>query len=144
MRRNRRNTQKIVKNTSNDVIKIEGTDDHPTVFMDANPDQPCFEITGKSLPEDVIGFYEPIIEWLKEYSENPLPETKFKVKLEYFNTATSKMLLDIFLVFEEMSEKGYDVLIYWHYPDDDEDIQEAGEEYEEIVECPFEHIPYEY
>jgi hypothetical protein len=28
------------------------------------------------------------------------------------------------------------------YPDDDEDMEEAGEEYEDIVEVPFEQVSY--
>ena len=44
---------------------------------------------------------------------------------------------------EELHENGNDVLIKWYYPDDDEDMQEAGEEYAEIVDVPFEQISYE-
>jgi len=43
---------------------------------------------------------------------------------------------------EELHEKGYDVLVRWHYPEDDEDMEEAGEEYAEIVDVPFEKVAY--
>lgn len=124
------------------VIKIEGTDDTPQVTLDANPENPFMEISGRSLPEDVVAFYDPILEWLDEYSENPLEKTVLNIKLEYFNTASSKLLLDILLKLEDMSEAGNDVLVRWHYPDDDEDMEEAGEEYEDIVEVPFEQVSY--
>ena len=83
------------------VIKIEGTDDTPQVTFDANPENPFMEISGRSLPEDVVAFYDPILEWLDEYSENPLEKTVLNIKLEYFNTASSKLLLDILLRSEE-------------------------------------------
>jgi len=124
------------------VIKIEGTDDTPQVTFDANPENPFMEISGRSLPEDVVAFYDPILEWLDEYSENPLEKTVLNIKLEYFNTASSKLLLDILLKLEDMTEAGNDVLVRWHYPDDDEDMEEAGEEYEDIVEVPFEQVSY--
>ena len=124
------------------IIKIEGTDDTPQVTLDANPENPFMEISGRSLPEDVIAFYDPILEWLDEYAENPLEKTILNIKLEYFNTASSKLLLDILLKLEDMSEAGNDVLVKWHYPDDDEDMEEAGEEYEDIVEVPFEQVSY--
>ncbi len=124
------------------VIKIEGTDDTPKVILDANPENPFMEISGRSLPEDVVAFYDPILEWLDEYAENPLEKTVLNIKLEYFNTASSKLLLDILLKLEDMHEAGNDVLVRWHYPDDDEDMEEAGEEYEDIVEVPFEQVSY--
>ena len=35
-----------------------------------------------------------------------------------------------------------EILIKWHFPDDDEDMEEAGEEYADIVEVPFEQVSY--
>jgi len=123
-----------------EVIKIKGTDDTPTVILDS--ENGIFEISGRSLPEDVAAFYEPIIDWLDRYAEGPNPKTVFDFKLEYFNTASSKLLLDVLLKLEDMCENGKDVLVRWHYPDDDEDMQEAGEEYADIVDVPFEQVSY--
>ncbi|MDD4747551.1 MAG: DUF1987 domain-containing protein [Salinivirgaceae bacterium] len=123
-----------------EVIKIIGTDDTPSVTLDANND--LFEISGRSLPEDVAAFYEPILDWLDRYAEGPNDKTVFNFKLVYFNTASSKLLLDILLKLEEIFEAGNDVLIRWHFPDDDEDMEEAGEEYADIVEVPFEQVSY--
>jgi hypothetical protein len=122
------------------TIKIMGTDDTPNVILDS--DNEVFEISGRSLPEDVTAFYEPIIRWLEEYSSSPNPKTIFTFKLVYFNTASSKLLLDILMKLEQMHEDGKDVLIRWYYPEDDEDMQEAGEEYAEIVDVPFEQVSY--
>ena len=123
-----------------EVIKIVGTDDTPSVTMDVANE--IFEISGRSLPEDVASFYEPIVEWLGRYSDEAVNKTVFNFKLVYFNTASSKMLLDILLKLEEMYESGKEVLIRWHFPDDDEDMEEAGEEYADIVEVPFEQVGY--
>jgi len=83
-----------------------------------------------------------LLEWLNEYSENNKDEIEFEFKLTYFNTASSKLLLDILLKLEEMYEDGHEVLVRWHYPEDDEDMEEAGEEYADIVEVPFEQVSY--
>lgn len=123
-----------------EVIKIVGTDDTPSVILDVANE--IFEISGRSLPEDVAAFYEPILDWLDKYSEEASGKTVFNFKLVYFNTASSKMLLDILLKLEEMYEGGKEVLIRWHFPEDDEDMEEAGEEYADIVEVPFEQISY--
>ena len=122
------------------TIKIIGTDDTPQVTLDTAENY--FEISGRSLPEDVVAFYEPILEWLDAYAEAPLEKTEFNFKLEYFNTASSKLLLDILLKLEDMHDDGKNILVKWHFPDDDEDMEEAGEEYADIVEVPFEQISY--
>jgi hypothetical protein len=121
-------------------INIKGTDDTPNVILDK--DKGLLEISGRSLPEDVNMFYEQILNWIDEYSENPNDRTEFNFKLEYFNTASSKVILDILLKFEEIVEKGKEVVIKWHYHEDEEDMLEAGEEYADIVEIPFDYVVY--
>lgn len=121
-------------------IKIMGTDDTPKVILD--PDSELFEISGRSLPEDVSTFYEPILKWLEEYKESPAGKTVFAFKLQYFNTASSKAILDVLMKLESISEAGNEVQIKWYYPEDDEDMEEAGEEYADIVDIPFEQISY--
>ncbi len=117
-----------------------GTDDTPNVILDAEND--IFEISGRSLPEDVTTFYEPILSWLDEYAETPNAKTVFTFKLVYFNTASSKLILDILMKLEDMFENSNEVLIKWYYPEDDEDMEEAGEEYADIVDVPFEQVGY--
>ena len=124
-----------------EALIIAATDETPEVTLDAAANK--FEMTGRSLPEDVISFYDPVLEWLEGYSSAPNPETNFVFKMEYFNTASSKMILDILLKLEEIHEDGNTVNIKWYYREDDEDMEEAGEEYADIVELAFENIPYD-
>lgn len=120
-------------------INIDHTDETPKVIFDR--DQPLFELSGKSLPEDVSQFYNQLLEWLDAYAEDPLPDTVFDFKMDYFNTASSKMILDILLKLEEIHEEEKSkVLINWHYLEEDEDMEEAGEEYADMVEIPFNQI----
>ena len=123
-----------------ETIKIQGTEDTPKIILDA--DNEILEISGRSLPEDVAVFYEPVLNWLREYAENPKAQTVFNFRLTYFNTASSKLLLDILMILEELKESGQDVLIKWHYPEEDEDMEEAGDEYADIVDVPFEKVAY--
>jgi hypothetical protein len=122
-------------------LRIEQTDDSPEVVLDQQNNQ--FEISGKSLPEDVVDFYQPVLDWLGDYRSDPNPRTEFSFKLIYFNTASSKLILDILMIFEEMVEEGQDILIKWVSLKSDEDMQEAGREYEEMIDVPFEHVTYD-
>ena len=122
-------------------LKLEPTDDSPFILLDKENNQ--FEISGKSLPEDVMDFYQPVLNWLEAFRSDPNTNTVFNFKLIYFNTASSKLILDILMIFEEMVEEGHSILIKWFSLQSDEDMQEAGKEYEEMVEVPFEHLSYE-
>lgn len=121
-----------------EIINIKGTDDTPFVTLDKGAN--LFQISGRSLPEDVNLFYNPILHWIDAYMEAPNAKTEFNFKLEYFNTASSKVILDILLKLEEIMEAGNPVVIKWHYHEDEEDMREAGEEYADIVEIPFEYV----
>ncbi|MFN8208873.1 MAG: DUF1987 domain-containing protein [Bacteroidales bacterium] len=123
-----------------ETIKIAGTEDTPHVILDGGAN--ILEISGRSRPEDVASFYGPIIDWLERYAQSPADKTVFNFKLTYFNTASSKMILDVLMALEEMHKSGKSVLVKWHYPEDDEDMAEAGNEYADIVDLPFEQIPY--
>lgn len=123
------------------TLKIEATDDSPYIILDK--ENAVFEISGKSMPEDVFGFYQPVFEWLNTYKSDPLEKTVFIFKLVYFNTASSKVFLDILMIMEEIHENGNEVLIKWHALPNDEDMQDAGEEYAEMTGLPFEYLTFE-
>jgi hypothetical protein len=123
-----------------EALRVEGSGYTPKVVLD--PASNTFEISGRSLPEDVSAFYGPIIEWINNYAQNPNKKTVFEFKLTYYNTASSKLLLNIMSKLEDIVADDNEVLIKWYYPEDDEDLEEAGEEYADIVDVPFESIPY--
>ena len=121
-------------------IVISATEDTPGVRLDAASD--IFEISGRSLPEDVVKFYKPILDWLDEYAQSPNAQTVFDFKLSYFNTASSKIILDVLMKLEGMHDDGKNITIKWHFTSDDEDMEEAGREYSEIVSVPIELVEY--
>ena len=123
-----------------EVINLKSTDDTPKVLLDAQSN--IFEISGRSLPEDVNNFYKPITEWVNTYAKAPNPSTVFSFKLVYFNTASSKNILSILMVLKEMHLSGEDVSVEWYYHEDDEEMQESGLEFAKIVKIPFKQISY--
>jgi len=119
-----------------EIINLEGTEDTPKIILDKT--NKIFEISGRSLPEDSAEFYQPVLDWLSEYANDPLPETIFDFKLEYFNTASSKLILDVLTSLEDIDN----VKVHWYFYEEDEDMEEAGEEFAELVDVEFELKPY--
>lgn len=99
------------------------------------------ELKGKSIPENSLEFYRPVFEWIDSYGNMPQKVTELKIKLEYFNTSSSKCLLDVFRRLETINSTGRtNVKVSWYYDGDDEDMMEAGEDYSALVKIPFELI----
>lgn len=121
-----------------DNIQMEGSAKTPN--LDFNASTGVFEISGRSIPENSVEFYKPVLEWLDAYANAPQAKTVANIKLEYFNTSSSKCILDVLKKFEAIAKKGNDITVRWHYESDDEDMQEAGEDYKSIIQVPFELV----
>ncbi|MEQ8323049.1 MAG: DUF1987 domain-containing protein [Vicingaceae bacterium] len=122
-------------------LNIEGTPKTPTIRFDTNSGEML--IKGRSIPENSIEFYKPLTEALDAYAGSPQTVTKVNIQLEYFNTSSSKCILDVFKKLEKINSGGSNVTINWHYEEDDEDMLEAGEDYEAIINVPFKMIEIE-
>jgi len=120
-----------------DPIIIVGTQKTPTVNFYPNGK---IEIKGRSIPENSIEFYKPLVDWLEAYSSKPQQLTEVNIQLEYFNTSSSKCILDVFKKLESISKAGNNVVVNWFYEEDDEDMLEAGEDYQSIIKIPFKMV----
>jgi hypothetical protein len=104
-----------------------------TPAIELNAGNGRIEFSGRSLPEDSATYYRPVLNWIDEYVNRPKEKTDVEIKLEYFNTATSMVLLKMFNKLQSLSE----VTIHWyHYPEDD-DMLESGKEFEELSRLNF-------
>ena len=72
----------------------------PSISLD--PEKGTLEIIGRSIPENPIEFYTPFINALDEYTKSPQPVTNVTLKFEYYNSSSSKCLLEIFKQLERM------------------------------------------
>ena len=86
-------------------------------------------IEGKSISEDPLSFYQPLFNWTNEFLISPF-ELTVDFNLEYFNTASSKMIYDFV---KKIFEADIKPKFIWKYMEDDEDIEDCGSEldYEE-------------
>ncbi|MCT4562548.1 MAG: DUF1987 domain-containing protein [Crocinitomicaceae bacterium] len=122
-------------------LLIEGSAKTPTVNF--NSEAGLIELKGRSIPENSVEFYQPLNEWIDSYAQNPKGETVVEIKLEYFNTSSSKCILDLFKKLESMNGSGTSVKVNWYFEEDDEDMEEAGEDYQAIIGLPFNMIEVE-
>ena len=119
---------------------LEGSDKTPTISLNAETGE--MEFSGRSIPENSADLYAPVMDWVDEYIKDPCDKTNFIIKLEYFNTSSSKYLLEIFRRFEELFKTGRKVAVQWYYELEDEDMQESGDDFRDILRIPVELIVY--
>jgi len=122
-------------------LVIEGSPKTPTINF--SPENGKLLIKGRSIPENSIEFYKPLVDALENYSGNPKDATNVDIVLEYFNTSSSKCILDVFKKLEKINSESNGVVINWHYEEDDEDMLEAGEDYQAIINIPFKMVEIE-
>ncbi|MDZ4847569.1 MAG: DUF1987 domain-containing protein [Chitinophagales bacterium] len=117
-------------------LNLEGTNKTPTISFHAETG--TLEIKGRSIPENSVEFYAPLFLWIDAYVAQPKGDTRVLVQLEYFNTSSSKCLLDIFRKLEPLHQSAKSkVTVSWLYEEEDEDMMEAGDDYQTIVKLPF-------
>jgi hypothetical protein len=118
-----------------EALYISGSDDTPEITFDKK--KGIFDIKGRSLPEDVIEFYSRIFSWLEQYVSDPNEESVFKIKVDYFNSASQRALNEIFIILSRILNKGKKIQVEWFYQEDDHEMLESGHEYEELSNLPF-------
>lgn len=123
---------------------IDKTSSTPNIVLD--PERNIYMISGESRPPDVREFYDQIISWLHEFGkhlskmENIKDPVVFDFNLEYFNSSSGKLILDICKVLAGLHLSGINIRVNWHFEKEDEDMLEAGKEMSKIVKIPFEYV----
>jgi hypothetical protein len=133
--------EKVNEAPNLDEFHLQDTPETPAIHLDKNKGE--IKFSGRSMPEDARSFYAPIKEWIKNYSKNPVEGTHIVFVFEYFNTASSKMIMEVIETIKGITKKDPDLYAEWHYLEDDDDMLEAGEDYEEITGLKFEYVGYE-
>lgn len=122
-----------------ELLNIDKTIKTPKVVFDYENGELLIE--GISIPENTTGFYENILKWVENYQKQPQPKTTLTLKLEYFNTSTSVVLLSLLKKFKQI--KNSDLKVIWYYEEEDLEMEEVGEDYQSIIKIPFELVSVE-
>ncbi|MCP4691464.1 MAG: DUF1987 domain-containing protein [Desulfobacterales bacterium] len=114
-------------------LVIEATRSSPKIVGD--PDADLLEITGESYHENTMEFYAPVFSWLEKYiAQIEIRKATVNLNLVYFNSSSSKVLMDMFDMLDDAARAGGDVTVNWLYDEEDEDSLEFGEEFMEDLE----------
>ncbi|MBL4658363.1 MAG: DUF1987 domain-containing protein [Flavobacteriales bacterium] len=120
-------------------FEIEGDGKKPEVAL--NGEKGLIEISGRSIPEHAGKFYMPILDWIDRYVKSPAEETTIRFELEYYNSSSKRYLLDVLERFSLLHENGHKVTLNWYYEEDDEDAEDVGTMFKELIKFETNLIP---
>lgn len=90
------------------------------------------EIAGESYLEDSFAFYKVLIQWVDDYFAEGANSIEMNFRFSYYNTSTSRAILDILRALKTYQNNGKEVTINWYYPIPDYDeIQHEAQDYME-------------
>ena len=99
----------------------------PSVYFDADTGK--FEISGESFMESPDQFYIPLINWIEEYTDKFDTPINFDIRLTYYNTSSSKYILEMLKSLKKFQDEKSKVEITWYFNKEDEDIEDEIDEF---------------
>jgi len=102
-----------------------------------NGEKGIIDITGISYPENAIEFFTPVLDWVKQFTENNNMPLLLQFKVNYYNTSSSKYLFKMLEILEKYYNKGNKVEVKWYYCEGEEDMLESWKEMMEEFKLPY-------
>ena len=108
-----------------------------TAAIAVNEAESLIEISGRSYPEDLHSFWDPLIQqmeaWVAEH-----PKTTLQFDLNYHNSGSTRIIINLIKFCEAQLGLGRKVEMRWFYDEEDEQTAEQGEDYLDIcIDLPF-------
>lgn len=105
---------------------FEQTERSPLVTFDGGE----LVIKGRSFMDNAADFYRNLVAHIANLGADGFAVS---VCLDYFNTSSSKCLLELFRAFEKMNKEGKNYSVKWYFDENCPDIEEAGEDYKDLM-----------
>jgi Domain of unknown function (DUF1987). len=121
--------------SANDLI-LKETSKTPGISLTRG----LLKISGRSIPEDALAFYQPIISWIEEYIKAPELLTRVDFRFEYINSGSNRFVFTILKLMEDCHKGGHTVVINWFFEEDDDTIKNLGKDFGSLLTVPFKMV----
>lgn len=118
-------------------IEIEATGSTPEIILDI--EAKTLQIKGICTPENPRLFFEPIFQAMDDFQKSN-EKILVEICLDYFNTGSSKCLLNLFYMISNNPTLKTNSEVNWVIEDSDPDIKESGLLFEEITGLKFNYL----
>ena len=111
-----------------------------TPLVSFNFEKGVFILEGQSILDDPESFFHSIENRVKAYIKKPAQQTILTLNLSAINISSSKFLLNIVMLLDELYQQKKEVKIRWVYNNDEDGNYELGNDFADMVTVPFEFI----
>jgi len=118
-------------------LRIKPARNTPEVVL--NPSG-MISIKGRSISENASVFFAPVDKWITNYTKKPARVTRVDLNLEYFNSASAKILIYLLQKLIFISLKDKKVVFNWYYEEGDDDILERGQFFASVLNTEFNFV----
>ena len=115
-------------------LLIKGTNVAPSIHGDSSGN---VEISGKSMMEDALSFYQPYHQWIDELIQSDVTSLNIDIDLVYFNSSSSKQLLKFLMIIDDSDKE---CNLNWFFPEGNEVLEDRGKEFEFMLDFSFNYI----
>ena len=120
-----------------ELLRISPSKNTPEIILDPKG---IIRIRGRSIHENVTEYFAPVDAWITGYIESPADVTCVDMNLEYFNSASAKVFIQLLQKITYVTLKHKKFIFNWYYEDGDEDILERGEYFASVLDVPFNYV----
>lgn len=121
-------------------LYIEGSAGHYfRPYVDFNAETGVCELAGESHLENAFGFYQELQNWVEQYDGDCII---FRFKLTFFNTSSSKGILNLLKALKKRADEGLAVQVIWYYPRENYDLRAEAEDFMDDIEMDITLISY--
>ncbi|MDR0455242.1 MAG: DUF1987 domain-containing protein [Treponema sp.] len=113
-------------------LEREKTTSTPYVLVDE--ERNYMRLEGRCFHENVGVFFKEINDWLDEYLATDFGTFTFDNAINYFNSSTTKLMLNMLLKLDRHSSDKTKIIVNWITTEDNDIMIECGEDFQEEME----------
>ena len=110
-------------------LEMQKTTSTPYILVDEA--KGYMKMEGKSFPEKAAEFFSEVNTWLDTYLSGDFGNLVFDFAMEYYNSSTLKIIMDMMLKMDKHSVGSNKITINWIAAEDDDIAIEGGEDLKE-------------
>jgi len=95
------------------------------------------KIEGRSISSDAEIYFNEFLPYFEDCIKRKPMDLILNLDLEYFNTKTSKILMSFFNIAKTVENEGFTIKVNWYFEEGDEDMEDAGGDYESLTKLDF-------
>jgi hypothetical protein len=108
-------------------LEKEKTTSTPFVLIDE--ERSYMKLEGRSFNENVAEFFKEVNDWMDGYLTSGFETFTFDCAISYFNSSTTKLLLNMLLKMDSHASKEKKIVVNWITTADNEIMMECGEDF---------------